>query len=128
VGGSCACASGRKYYGRGPIQLSWNFNYCAASQWLYGDTRLVTNPDEVQQNSASAWKAAIWYWMTQAGPGTMPAHNCITGNSGFGCTIRAINGALECNGGNPAQVQSRINLFGTMKGILGATSVGADGC
>ena len=32
-------------------------------------------------------------------------------NQGFGATIQAISGALECNGANPAKVQSRINLY-----------------
>jgi hypothetical protein len=60
--------------------------------------------------------------------GTQPAHDCIINNAGFGCTIRSINGALECNGGNAAQVQSRINSFTLFKNILGTTSVGPDGC
>jgi chitinase len=32
-------------------------------------------------------------------------------NQGFGATIRAINGALECNGGNPRTVQTRIGYY-----------------
>jgi predicted chitinase len=120
------CAPGQSYYGRGPIQLSWNFNYCSAGQAL--GLNLWANPNLVEQNSAIAWRTAFWYWMTQNGPGTQPAHNCIINNAGFGCTIRSINGALECNGGNPAQVQSRINNFNLFKAIIGATSVGPDGC
>jgi chitodextrinase len=120
------CAPGQSYYGRGPIQLSWNFNYCSAGQAL--GLNLWANPNLVEQNPAIAWRTAIWYWMTQSGPGTQPAHSCIVNNAGFGCTIRAINGALECNGGNPAQVQSRINNFNLFKAIIGATSVGPDGC
>jgi chitodextrinase len=120
------CAAGQSYYGRGPIQLSWNFNYCSAGQAL--GLNLWANPNLVEQNSAIAWRTAFWYWMTQSGPGTQPAHSCIINNAGFGCTIRSINGALECNGGNPAQVQSRINNFNLFKAIIGATSVGPDGC
>jgi predicted chitinase len=120
------CAPGKRYFGRGPIQLSWNFNYCTAGQALGLD--LWANPDQVAQNPTTAWRTAMWYWMTQNGPGSMPAHSCIVNNQGFGCTIRSINGALECNGGNPAQVQSRLILFNNFKAILGTTSVGADGC
>ncbi len=120
------CAPGQSYYGRGPIQLSWNFNYCSAGLAL--GLPLWANPNLVEQNSAIAWRTAFWYWMTQSGPGTQPAHSCIINNAGFGCTIRAINGALECDGGNPAQVQSRINNYTLFKAILGATSVGPDGC
>jgi chitodextrinase len=120
------CAPGQSYYGRGPIQLSWNFNYCSAGQAL--GLNLWANPNLVEQNPAIAWRTAMWYWMTQNGPGNQPAHSCIINNAGFGCTIRSINGALECNGGNPAQVQSRINNFNLFKAIIGATSVGPDGC
>jgi hypothetical protein len=38
---------------------------------------------------------------------------------GFGETIRSINGSIECNGGNPAQVQSRIDKYTQITGILG---------
>lgn len=133
ITGPCACAAGQKYYGRGPIQLSWNFNYCGASQWLYGDYRLVSNPSIVEQNSDNAWRAAIWYWMTQTGPNVaghplVTAHDAIIGNYGFGETIRAINGALECNGGNGGQVQSRIDQFNRMLSIFGSSAVGPNGC
>lgn len=120
------CAPGQNYYGRGPIQLSWNFNYCTAGTAL--GLNLWANPNLVEQDPTVAWRTALWYWMTQSGPGTQSAHSCIINNAGFGCTIRSINGALECNGGNPAQVQSRINSFNLFKAIIGATSVGPDGC
>jgi chitodextrinase len=120
------CAPGKNYYGRGPIQLSWNFNYCSAGMAL--GLNLWANPDLVEQDPTIAWRTALWYWMTQSGPGTQSSHSCIINNAGFGCTIRSINGALECNGGNPAQVQSRINNFNLFKAIVGATSVGPDGC
>jgi hypothetical protein len=114
------CAPGKQYYGRGPIQLSWNFNYGRAGQAL--GLPLLTNPDLVAQDASVAWKTALWYWMTQTGPGTMTPHNAIVNGYGFGETIRSINGSLECNGGNPAQVQSRINSFNNFISILGTTA------
>lgn len=121
---------GQAYYGRGWLQLSWNFNYCAASKYIYNDDghTLIQNPNILQQDAAKTTQASLWYWMTQNGPGTMPAHSCITTGAGFGCTIRSINGALECNGGNPAQVQSRINNYVNFLAILGGTAVGPNGC
>ncbi|GAA1911616.1 chitinase [Streptomyces sodiiphilus] len=114
------CPAGQSaYYGRGPIQLSWNFNYHAAGNALGID--LLNNPWLVEQNASIAWQTAIWYWMTQSGPGSVPAHQAITGSHGFGGTIRAINGALECDGRNPAQVQSRINTYQQFVQILGTT-------
>jgi predicted chitinase/chitodextrinase len=114
------CAAGQQYYGRGPIQLSWNFNYGAAGSAL--GLNLLNNPNLVEQDASVAWKTALWYWMTQNGPGTMTAHACLVNGQGFGCTIRSINGALECNGGNGAQVQSRINYLNTFVGILGVST------
>ncbi|WP_406207334.1 chitinase [Kitasatospora sp. NBC_01560] len=112
------CPAGQSaYYGRGPIQLSWNFNYKAAGDALGID--LLHNPNLVQTDPAVAWKTALWYWNTQNGPGTMTPHNAMVNGYGFGETIRSINGSLECNGGNPAQVQSRINAYQSFTQILG---------
>lgn len=36
---------GRNYYGRGYIQLTWDYNYKAASLDLFNDDRLLKNPD-----------------------------------------------------------------------------------
>ncbi|MFE0493637.1 glycoside hydrolase family 19 protein [Streptomyces albidoflavus] len=115
------CPAGQAaYYGRGPIQLSWNFNYKAAGDALGID--LLNNPYLVEQNASIAWRTGLWYWNTQSGPGTMTPHNAIVNNRGFGETIRSINGSIECNGGNPAQVQSRIDKFTSFAQILGTTT------
>ena len=38
---SCVpCAPGQQYYGRGPIQLSWNYNYKAAGDAIGFDGKL----------------------------------------------------------------------------------------
>ncbi|MFD7120466.1 glycoside hydrolase family 19 protein [Streptomyces sp. NPDC056641] len=117
---SYGCPAGQAaYYGRGPIQLSWNFNYKAAGDALGID--LLNNPWLVQNDSAVAWKTALWYWNTQTGPGTMTPHNAMVNQRGFGETIRSINGSIECNGGNPGQVQSRINNYQRFVQILGTT-------
>ncbi|MYW01549.1 glycoside hydrolase family 19 protein [Streptomyces sp. SID3343] len=114
------CPAGQAaYYGRGPIQLSWNFNYKAAGDAL--GINLLNNPNLVQTDPAVAWKTGLWYWNTQNGPGTMTPHNAMVNGAGFGETIRSINGSLECNGGNPAQVQSRINSYQSFVSILGTT-------
>ncbi|MFI0815526.1 glycoside hydrolase family 19 protein [Streptomyces sp. NPDC021098] len=118
------CPAGQAaYYGRGPIQLSWNFNYKAAGDALGID--LLNNPWLVQNDSAVSWKTALWYWNTQTGPGTMTPHNAMVNQRGFGETIRSINGSLECNGANPGQVQSRIDAYQRFVQILG-TSPGSN--
>lgn len=112
------CPAGQAaYYGRGPIQLSWNFNYKAAGDAL--GMNLLGDPWRVEREAAVAWATGLWYWMTQNGPGTMTAHNAMVNGAGFGQTIRSINGSIECNGGNPAQVQSRVSRYQQFVGILG---------
>ncbi|MFD5629928.1 glycoside hydrolase family 19 protein [Streptomyces sp. NPDC127072] len=119
-GQSYGCPAGQAaYYGRGPIQLSWNFNYKAAGDALGID--LLNNPWLVQNDSSVAWKTGLWYWNTQSGPGTMTPHNAMVNGAGFGQTIRSINGSLECDGRNPAQVQSRVDAYNRFTGILGVT-------
>ncbi|ASW53432.1 glycoside hydrolase family 19 protein [Plantactinospora sp. KBS50] len=112
------CPAGQTaYHGRGPIQLSWNTNYKAAGDAIGID--LLNDPDRVRREPAVAWQTALWFWMTQTGAGTMTPHAAITGTGGFGETIRSINGALECNGGNTAQVRSRIDSYQRFAAALG---------
>nr|WP_107907611.1 chitinase [Streptomyces chartreusis] len=111
------CPAGQSaYHGRGPIQLSWNFNYKAAGDALGID--LLHKPGLVQKNPVVAWKTGLWFWMTQSGAGTMTPHSAMVQGKGFGQTIRSINGAIECNGGNPAQVRSRVNTYKKFTKIL----------
>lgn len=115
------CPAGQSaYYGKGPIQLSWNYNYKAAGDALGID--LLNNPYLVEQDASIAWRTGLWFWNTQSGAGTMSGHTAIVDGHGFGESIRSINGSIECNGGNPGQVQSRINTFTQFTQILGTTT------
>lgn len=89
------CAKGKQYYGRGPIQLSWNFNYDLAGKALKLD--LLNDPDMVARDPAVAWKTALWYWMEIKGSGPLPSHVAMHRHLGFGETVRSINGDLECS-------------------------------
>jgi hypothetical protein len=51
----------------------------------------------------------------------MTPHNAMVNGAGFGETIRSINGSIECNGGNPGQVQSRVDAYNRITGILGVS-------
>ncbi|GAA2922344.1 hypothetical protein GCM10010524_60070 [Streptomyces mexicanus] len=120
---SYGCPAGQSaYYGRGPLQLSWNFNYKAAGDALGID--LLDNPWLVQNDPAVAWRTGLWYWNTQSGPGSMTPHNAMVNQAGFGQTIRSINGSLECDGKNPAQVQSRVDAYQRFTAILGVSPGG----
>ncbi|MGX2997190.1 chitinase [Streptomyces sp. JNUCC 64] len=119
------CPAGQAaYYGRGPIQLSWNFNYKAAGDALGVD--LLNDPWQVERNPATAWKTGLWFWNTQTGAGRMTGHDAIVNDQGFGETIRSINGALECDGKNPAQRDARIELYQRFVAVLGTDVGGGD--
>ncbi|MFE2873405.1 chitinase [Embleya sp. NPDC059259] len=116
------CPAGQSaYYGRGPLQLSWNFNYKAAGDALGID--LLHDPWQVEKNPATSWKTGLWFWNTQSGAGRTTPHDAMVDDKGFGETIRSINGALECDGKNPDQRDDRINLYKQFVDILG-TDVG----
>jgi predicted chitinase len=120
------CPAGQSaYHGRGPIQLSWNFNYYAAGNALGVD--LLNNPNLVATNSSISWQTGLWYWMTGTGAAGTTSHNAMVNGQGFGTTIRAIN-SIECNGGNPAQVQSRIDAYNRFTSILGVSPGGDLSC
>ena len=117
---SYGCPAGTyAYYGRGPLQISWNFNYEAAGNALGVD--LLDNPGLVATNASISWETALWYWDTQTGPGTMTAHDAMVNGAGFGQTINAINGSVECNGGNTAEMQDRVNDYEAFTSILGVS-------
>ncbi|NRD44420.1 glycoside hydrolase family 19 protein [Corallococcus exiguus] len=122
----CSCAPGKRYFGRGPMQLSWNGNYCAAGNAL--GLPLQSNPDLLAQDANAAWRTGFWFWTTQNGAGSMTAHNAIVNGAGFGETIRTINGSVECYGRNPGQVQSRIDKYLQFCSLLGVSPGTNLGC
>ncbi|XP_068667132.1 endochitinase EP3-like [Aristolochia californica] len=106
------CAAGKGYYGRGPIQLSWNYNYGPAGESIGFDG--LNAPETVANDVVVSFKTALWYWMNNC-------HTLITTGQGFGATIRAINGQLECDGANPATVNARVNYYKSYCDQLGVS-------
>jgi putative chitinase len=53
---------GWKYRGRGLIQLTFKENYLRASKAIFGDDRLVQNPDQVANDKAMAIETACYYF------------------------------------------------------------------
>jgi basic endochitinase B len=126
---------GQKYYGRGPMQLSYNGNYGYASMCIFGDKNiLLKDPNLVQHDPVVAFETAIYFWMT---PQTHKpsAHDAMTGKwqptatdkaanriSGFGETINIINGPIECGkGDNMAAMNDRIGFYKHFLQMLGAS-------
>ncbi|KAG6393218.1 hypothetical protein SASPL_147454 [Salvia splendens] len=95
------CVPGQSYYGRGPLQVTWNYNYGAAGQALNFDG--LNNPDIVARDPAISFKTAVWFWMNYV-------HMSFTSGQGFGASIRAINGG-ECNGRKPAALAARVGYY-----------------
>jgi len=94
------CVPGKKYYGRGPLQISWNYNYGPAGRDIGFNG--LGDPNRVAQDAVIAFKTALWFWMNNV-------HRVMS--QGFGATTRAINGALECNGNNAAQMNARVGYY-----------------
>jgi Chitinase class I len=114
------------YFGRGAIQLSWASNYQAFGNWLGLGNTFVDNAELVATDGVRAFQSSTWYYMTQNGPGGYGGHckgamDASNGAGGYGECIRHINGALECNGGNPAQVENRVNLYRGYCNALGVS-------
>ncbi|HVW97331.1 MAG TPA: chitinase [Mucilaginibacter sp.] len=124
---------GKKYYGRGPLQLSYNGNYGYASDCIFGDKKiLLDNPDQVATDPVTAFKTAIYFWMT---PQTSrpSAHDVMIGKwqpnpadkvanraPGFGMTINIINGPVECNKGeNNFSMNDRIGFYRHFLNVFG---------
>jgi hypothetical protein len=127
--------AGKKYYGRGPMQLSYNGNYGYASDCIFGDKKmLLNNPGLVETDPVIAFKTAIYFWMT---PQTYKpsAHDVMIGKwqpnatdkaagrtPGFGMTINIVNGEVECNKGeNIFSMNDRIGFYQYFLKTLGAS-------
>lgn len=125
-------APGKSYHGRGPIQLSYNYNYGQASEFIFGDKNvLLANPEKVIQDGVIAFETAIWFWMAQQYPKPSCHEVMIPGKfvptaeqlaiglkPGFGATVNIINGGVECGGGQEInKVLSRIAHYQRYTGL-----------
>lgn len=127
-------APGQSYNGRGPIQLSWNYNYGPVSEFLYGDKNiLLKNPGNVAKDAVLAFQTAIWFWMTPQAP-KPSCHEVMVGKwkptqkdinagrkPGFGMTINIINGGLECNKPDSDKTKDRRGFYQRYLTVLNAS-------
>jgi len=115
------CSANEWYFGRGPFQLSWNYNYGAFGLVMDGDIeKYLKNPDAITNDGGLAFLSAFWFYMTPSSP-KPSIHEVAVGffkpNSsdkatnnvaGFGTTINIINGGIECGSGlETQQAQNR---------------------
>nr|AGO20704.3 pathogenesis related protein 3 [Malus domestica] len=119
------CSAGKKYYGRGPIPLTWNYNYGETGEAIGED--LINNPDQMATDPVVSFRTAIWFWMTPQ-KNKPSSHDVITGRwspssadtsasrvPGYGVITNIINGGHECGKG---QVDSMNNIVSHYLGLL----------
>ena len=131
--------SGKNYYGRGPLQLSYAYNYGLAGDDL--QLPLLEHPELVSTNGTVAFEAALWFWMKAQKP-KPSCHEVICGKwiptqkdialkrmPGFGMTINIINGGLECNTKEKEVSENRKERIGFYKSFCKKMGVlPGDGC
>lgn len=103
--GNVASGDGFRFRGRGGPHLTFRDHYAAASHDLFGDTRLVDNPDMA---AAHDHAMTIMYWFWNSRKLTTPA---LAGD--FTYVVTQINGSS-------ATVPQRKQLLNQVTSILGA--------
>lgn len=114
--------NGKTYHGRGPIQLSYAYNYEPAGTAL--GVNLKNDPELVATDPTISFGTALWFWMTYQSAKGIP-HEAV--KNGLGATINIINGS-ECNGGNAAAVANRVRLYKRFCEMLGVDPGPGQGC
>ncbi|RHY50772.1 hypothetical protein DYB38_008840 [Aphanomyces astaci] len=111
------CAAGKQYFGRGAIQLSWNYNYKDFGKAVKLD--LVARPERVAKDEKLVWWSALWYWNDERWNGNI--HKVVGHPGGFAKATNIINGGLECgvNPRNRDSEKSRIASFKKFCDLLG---------
>ena len=98
-----ADGDGQKYRGRGLIQNTGRRNYLACSQGLFGDDRLLQQPQLLEQPQW-ACESAAWFWQSNG-------LNELADRGQFTAIIRRINGGL--NG-----LDERLRLWARARAVL----------
>lgn len=98
-----ADGDGQQYRGRGLIQITGRRNYLACSQALFGDDRLLRQPELLEQPQWAA-ESAAWFWQSNG-------LNELADKDQFTAITRRINGGL--NG-----LENRLQLWARAKAVL----------
>jgi hypothetical protein len=130
---------GKNYHGRGPLQLSYNYNYGQFSLAYFGDKNvLLASPELLTADSVISFASAIWFWMTMQPP-KPSCHNVMAGKwtpveldveanrlPGFGLTLNIIN-ASQC-GKEMASAKRRYETYERYCMYLGTTKGSSCDC
>eukprot|EP00804_Cyclotella_cryptica_P002188 CCRYP_019581-RA/>CCRYP_019581-RA protein AED:0.06 eAED:0.06 QI:137/1/1/1/1/1/6/278/792 len=113
LGGTYVDAN-KLFFGRGALQLSWNYNYIDASKALTGSADVLCNsPDLVATNETYAWGTAFWFWTMNTGSVGKTCSAAVLTDGDFGGTVNTINGAIECPAGSSheSSLAQRLNYY-----------------
>jgi hypothetical protein len=115
------CVAGKSFHGRGPIQLSWNYNCGPAGKAIEFDG--LHRPEIVVEKPAIAFKTAFWFWTTTQPPRPF-CHDVMVGKyvsssadlqanrlPRFGFVTNIIHGGLGCGKGNNTSVADHIGFY-----------------
>jgi chitodextrinase len=131
------------YFGRGAKQLSYNFNYGAFSQAMYGDVNVLLKQPQLVADTWLNLASAIFFYIQPQPP--KPSMQAVIDGSwqpnerdladglvpGFGVTTQIINGGVECGGSEEIQQsQNRISYYREFAKQLGVPVPGDEvlGC
>ncbi|MES2004774.1 MAG: chitinase [Bacteroidota bacterium] len=116
--------NGQSYHGRGPLQLSWNYNYGQFSEtYLHNKEILLKDPALVSRDPVICFASALWFWTTAQFP--KPSCHEIMSNQwkptakdtaggrmpGFGAVLNVINGGIECGAKAPPDTRYRYGYY-----------------
>ncbi|MGY2186378.1 Chitinase class I [compost metagenome] len=99
---------GQRYRGRGLIQITGRHNYYQCSLGLFGDERLLAQPELLEQPQWAA-ESAAWFWEQNG-------LNELADRDQFNSITRRINGGL--NG-----LQDRLQLWARARAVLCQPSI-----
>ncbi len=116
--------AGRSYHGRGPLQISWNYNYGQFSEVYFKDKqKLLNDPAIVSRDPVICFASALWFWTTAQFP-KPSCHDIITGTwqpsakdiaggrqPGFGAVVNVINGGIECGPSGAEDTRYRYGYY-----------------
>ncbi len=122
--GGCACESveespslgynsNKLYFGRGPLQLSHDYNYLDAG--VAANIDYCQQPDLVATDEVHGWASAFWFWTSFTDSNIMTCKDYVVEES-FAGTLKTINGEFECpssqyDEGYLDAVISRLNVY-----------------
>ena len=122
--GNTEAGDGWKYRGRGFIQLTGKSNYAAASKAIFGDDRLIKNPD-LLDNPQVAAEVSAWYMKKgQAGMAKklgIDTNNMTQEQANLLATSQIAGGDIRKKGAIGQEISAKVDKYSSqMAGLAGA--------